>query len=76
MSFVTAVLAESEHAVQLPMDPIWYGVIAAVIFAALGFVTWTYRNVANRHSHKAEAHAAEHAEPAGAETHSAGHPHH
>jgi hypothetical protein len=35
-----------------------FGVIAALIFAALGLVTLSYRNVANRHSPKAEAWAA------------------
>ena len=37
---------------ELPM-PTWaYGVIAAAVFVALGLVTYSYRNVANRHSHK------------------------
>lgn len=59
MLFVTAVLAEVEHN-QLPM-PTWiYGLVALVIFAVLGLVVWTYRDVANRHSAKANAYAAAH----------------
>ena len=38
--------------VALPI-PTWaYGVIAGVVFTALMLVTFSYRNVANRHSHK------------------------
>jgi hypothetical protein len=38
--------------IELPI-PTWaYGVIAGVGFAALMLVTYSYRNVANRHSHK------------------------
>jgi hypothetical protein len=29
-----------------------YGFAAAGIFALLGFITWSYRDVANRHSDK------------------------
>lgn len=43
--------AEEVH-VQLPIDPFFYGVIAMVVFLVLGAVTWSYRDVANRHDHK------------------------
>ncbi|TFB46577.1 hypothetical protein [Cryobacterium tagatosivorans] len=59
MSFVTAVLAEIEHT-PLPMPTLMYGAIALVVFFALGFVVWTYRDVANRHQAKADAYAAAH----------------
>lgn len=59
MTFLTAVLAEIEHH-ALPMPTWLYGVIALVVFAALGFVLWTYRDVANRHNAKADAYAAAH----------------
>jgi len=29
-----------------------FGIIAFAVFLLLGFVTWTYRDVANRHEHK------------------------
>ncbi|AZZ51549.1 MULTISPECIES: hypothetical protein [Rathayibacter] len=54
MSLVTTVLAEAAHT-ELPMPTIVYGLIAVVAFTALGFVTWSYRDVANRHSHKTGA---------------------
>jgi hypothetical protein len=60
MSLVTAVLAETVHARELPMEPFVYGLIALVIFFALGIVVYSYRDVANRHRAKAEAYAARH----------------
>lgn len=64
MSFVTAVLAETEH-VELPM-PTWaYGVVALVIFFALAVVVWSFRDVANRHQAKADAYAAAHGSATG-----------
>jgi hypothetical protein len=60
MSLVTAVLAETVHARELPMEPFLYGLIALVVFFALGAVTYSYRDVANRHRSKAEAYAARH----------------
>ncbi len=44
-------VAELGHT-ELPIPAILYGVIAMVAFLALGFVTWSYRDVANRHDHK------------------------
>jgi hypothetical protein len=38
--------------IELPIPPWAYGVIAGVAFTALLLVTYSYRNVANRHSHK------------------------
>ncbi|HEU4757769.1 MAG TPA: hypothetical protein VFS72_13955 [Agromyces sp.] len=72
MSLATAVLTstvltETVHARELPMEPIVYGVIVIALFFALGVVTYSYRDVANRHRRKAEAWAARHAgsEPGG-----------
>ncbi|TFC27228.1 hypothetical protein E3T40_16070 [Cryobacterium sp. TMT1-19] len=59
MSFLTVVLAEA-GLVDLPMPIFLYGVIALVVFAALGFVVWSYRDVANRHQAKAKAYADAH----------------
>jgi hypothetical protein len=58
MSVLTAIV---EHdLVELPM-PTWaYGVIALVIFFALGVVIWSFRDVSNRHAAKADAYAAAH----------------
>jgi uncharacterized membrane protein YccC len=64
MSLVT-ILAfaaeEAEHHGNVQLETLWYGVVAIVVFAALGLVTASYRNVANRHSAKAEAYAKTHA---------------
>jgi hypothetical protein len=60
MSLTTAVLTETVHARELPLETWAYGLIALVIFAALAFVTASYRDVANRHRAKAEAYAARH----------------
>jgi hypothetical protein len=65
MSLATTVLAEASTHVELPFPAIVFGIIAAVIFVALGFVTYSYRDVANRHSHKT----------AGSTGHDAGHGH-
>jgi hypothetical protein len=72
LATILAAAAESgEHHVGL-FDNIGYGILAFVVFVALGFVTLSYRNVANRHAHKAEAYAETHA----AELSQAGHGHH
>ncbi len=50
-----AILAEAEgHAIvnPLPFDAFFFGVIAMSVFLLLGAVTWSYRDVANRHDHK------------------------
>ncbi|PPL20592.1 hypothetical protein [Microterricola pindariensis] len=69
MSFLTAVSAQTVHAVDLPIPPIMYGVIALVVFAAFGFVTWSFRDVANRHKAKGDAYAAAHGGAHGTSSH-------
>lgn len=74
MLHLTNVLAAAETHVELPM-PTWaYGAISLVIFAALFIVTFSYRDVANRHSHRAAPDAAAHAGAPGATHHGSGHP--
>jgi len=51
MSLALAVVyaaAESEH--PLPMPAFLFGLIALAVFAALGIVMWSFRDVANRHA--------------------------
>ena len=43
--------AEAEHAVSI-IDTLPYGLIAMGIFALLAWITYSYRDVANRHDHK------------------------
>jgi hypothetical protein len=52
--FLISVLAEEAPAVLVM--PNWaFPLIAAGIFTLLGFITWSYRDVANRHSNKSSA---------------------
>ena len=58
------VVAAGEVVNELPM-PTWaYGVVFIVGFFALAMVTYSYRNVANRHRHKSgdtdHSHASHH----------------
>ncbi len=61
----TIVLAAAETKIQL-FFPAWvFPLIAACVFIALGFVVWSFRDVANRHSQKtggssASGHTTEH----------------
>lgn len=56
MSFLTLLAAEEHHDLApMIMDPIFFPMIAAGVFILLGFVTWSFRDVANRHSHKTDA---------------------
>ncbi|WP_314647934.1 hypothetical protein [uncultured Microbacterium sp.] len=57
---VAMAAAETEHHGNVALETLIFGVIAAIVFAFLGFVTLSYRHVANRHSAKAEAWAAKH----------------
>jgi divalent metal cation (Fe/Co/Zn/Cd) transporter len=52
---------ETEHSGNVALETIGYGITALAIFGALALVTVSYRNVANRHSRKAEAYAKAHA---------------
>ena len=52
---------ESEHHGNVALETVGYGITAIVVFAALALVTLSYRNVANRHAHKADAYAKAHA---------------
>lgn len=66
MSFAATIAAASEgasHVVnELPIPAPFYGIIVLTIFVVLGAVTFTFRDVANRHSAKAEAYARDHGE--------------
>ncbi|MBP1325425.1 hypothetical protein JOF28_000657 [Leucobacter exalbidus] len=46
--------------VELPIPALMYGVIVFGIFLVLAAVTFSFRDVANRHAEKAEAYAREH----------------
>ncbi len=57
---VLAVMAAEEPAPLLM--PNWaFALTAFIIFAALGLVAWSFRDVANRHAHRTASSADEHA---------------
>jgi heme/copper-type cytochrome/quinol oxidase subunit 2 len=52
---------ESGKGGNVMLETIVFPIIAIVVFGTLALVTLSYRNVANRHAHKAEAYAKAHA---------------
>jgi hypothetical protein len=52
MTQIASILAASEELHPLLMPPLAFGAVAFSVFLVLGIVTWTYRDVANRHSNK------------------------
>jgi hypothetical protein len=60
-TIVALAAEESEHHGNVALETVGYGIVALCVFAALAIVTLSYRNVANRHAHKAEAYARAHA---------------
>jgi hypothetical protein len=71
-TIVALAAEESEHHGNVALETVGYGIVAIAIFAALAIVTMSYRNVANRHAHKAEAYAQAHVDDV---HHRAGHGH-
>ncbi|MCU1440636.1 MAG: hypothetical protein JWP85_1633 [Rhodoglobus sp.] len=63
MSLLAIVLTETEELAPLLMPPLAFAGIAVAVFLTLGFITWSFRDVANRHSEKtgkADSHGAGH----------------
>ncbi|MDN3494437.1 hypothetical protein QL996_00705 [Planococcus sp. APC 4015] len=60
-TLLAAVAEEGEHG-NVALETVGYGIVAVIVFAALALVTASYRNVANRHAHKADAYAKAHAD--------------
>jgi len=55
-----SILASEAAHVELPIPAFFFGVIALGVFLTLAGITWSYRNVANRHSHKTGSSKAQH----------------
>lgn len=53
MSLIRIIAEETASKSELPFPTFVTGAIAMSVFILLAFVTWSYRDVANRHSHKA-----------------------
>ena len=62
MNAILASAAEGEHEafVTLPFPSVFFSVIAMGVFILLGYITWSYRDVANRHEHKVDDSKAHH----------------
>ena len=62
MNAILAAAVEVEHEafVTLPFPAVYFGVIAMGVFVLLGLITWSYRDVANRHDHKSSNNSAHH----------------
>ena len=71
LATLVALAAEESGHGNIALETVVFGIIALVVFGSLALVTLSYRNVANRHSAKAEAWAAKH----GKDGHGAGHGH-
>ena len=65
VAHIAMAAAETEHHGNVALETLIFGLIAAGIFALMGLVAFSYRNVANRHSAKAEAWAKRHGHDAG-----------
>lgn len=50
----------AETAVSYPFPTFVFGAIAMSIFITLAIVTWSYRDVANRHANKTDSNKASH----------------
>jgi heme/copper-type cytochrome/quinol oxidase subunit 2 len=58
---MTTFLAKaSEHAIELPFPAFFFGVIAMGVFLLMAWVTWSYRDVANRRANKSTNSKAHH----------------
>ncbi|MET0672407.1 MAG: hypothetical protein ABWY37_02835 [Microbacterium pygmaeum] len=60
-TMVALAAEEAEHHGNVALETVGFGITALAVFALLGLVTLSYRNVANRHAHKADAYARAHA---------------
>ena len=49
----TLIAQTEEELAPLVAEPWVFAAIAALIFIALGFITWSYRDVSHRHADKA-----------------------
>jgi hypothetical protein len=54
------ITAAEEAGLQLPFPSFVFAIIAISTFILLGFVTFSYRDVANRHDHKSSNNSAHH----------------
>lgn len=61
LATIVAFAAEEAHHGNVQLETMWLGGVALGVFAVLALITVSFRNVANRHSPKAEQFAERHA---------------
>ena len=71
MHLIATILAETEAPAPLILPGPVFALIAFAVFVALGYVTWSFRDVANRHRDKVTANSS-HGDSHGG-SHGAGH---
>lgn len=59
-TLIAAAAGAEEHHGNIMLDTLIYPIVALAVFGFLALVTFSYRDVANRHSAKAEAYARAH----------------
>ena len=52
MSILATLVTETEELAPLLMPPLAFAGVAVAVFVLIGFVTFSFRDVANRHSNK------------------------
>lgn len=66
LTVLVQLVAETGEHGNIMLETIIYPIIALLVFGALALVTFSYRDVANRHAAKAEAYARAHGKGHGA----------
>jgi hypothetical protein len=57
---ISTIVSAAEAGVKLPFPSFVFGIIAISTFILLGLVTFSYRDVANRHDHKSNSNNSHH----------------
>jgi hypothetical protein len=57
---ISHIVTAAEGGLQLPFPSFVFGIIAISTFILLGLITFSYRDVANRHDHKSSDNSAHH----------------
>jgi hypothetical protein len=52
MSLIATAVAATEELAPLFLPPLVFAAIGVVFFVLVGFMSWSFRDVANRHSNK------------------------
>lgn len=59
LASIVAAAAEGQHG-NVMLETVWFPIVALTAFGLFALVTFSYRDVSNRHAAKAEAYARSH----------------